>query len=233
MRSSICALAIAIGIAYGVNKARADAPALTMTSYTFRPANSARFSIGYTFTLDQPIVITALGALDFGGTTIAAKGPMPVALYYSSSTNPNVGQTFDGVNFSSAPVVGASVMVTASDPIMAPDGSPYVSGDGFRYHVLPNPIALYATGYEIQSNNENAGYATNWVGLTTFDGITAPIKSTYSMDQPTTADYEINTLTGAENFGQAFVGPNFLIQTPEPTVMALVAMASVALIRRR
>jgi len=233
MRSSLCALAVAIGIVCGVNSARADLPALTMTNYTFRPAGGARFSIGYTFTLDQPIVITALGALDFGGNTIAAKGPMPVALYYSSATNPNVGQTFDGVNFSSTPVTGASVLVTASDPIMAPDGGPYVSGDGFRYHVLPNPISLYATGYEIQANNENAGYASNWVGLTTFDGITAPIKSTYSMDQPSTADYETNTLTGAENFGQAFVGPNFLIQTPEPGAMAVVAMAAVACIRRR
>ena len=132
--------------------------------------------------------------------------------------------------------------MTASDPITAPDGSPYVSGDGFRYHVLTTPITLYSdrqastaspVGYEIMANNMGTGYATNWVATTT-NGVTGPVKSTYSTNSLiTTADYETNILTGAEGFGQAFAGPNFLIQTPEPTALAMVAMTSVILIRRR
>ena len=229
MRSVLCALAVALG----VQSAQADVPALTMIGYQFRPANGARFSLGYTFTLSQPIVITALGTMDFNGTSIATAGSMPVSLYYSNATAPNFGTTTDGVHFSGDPVVGVSAVVTKNDPIMAPDGSAYVSGDGFRYHVLPQPVALYATGYELMANNNGTGYATNWAGLTTVTGMTAPIKSTYSMTQPTDAIYDVNTLSGNEGFGQAFVGPNFLIAVPEPGALSLLAMASLAMIRRR
>ncbi len=233
MRSVLRALAVALVLALGAHSVRADVPALTMTGYQFRPANGAHFSLGYTFTLSQPIVITALGTMDFNGTSIAAAGSMPVALYYSNATTPNIGTTTDGVHFSGDPVAGASVVVTKTDPIMAPDGSAYVSGDGFRYHVLPQPIALYATGYELMANNNGTGYATNWTGLTTVTGMTAPIKSTYSMTQPTDAIYDINVLSGNEGFGQAFVGPNFLIAVPEPGALTLLAMASLGMIRRR
>jgi len=79
---------------------------------------------------------------------------------------------------------------------MAPDGSPYVSGDGFRYHMLDTPISLYSDpltstalkpGYEIQAANMGSGYATDWFA-TTADGVTAPIRSTYSINLPSTAD---------------------------------------------
>ncbi len=244
MRSVLSTVTALIVIACAASAARADVPAITVSpnGYTFRPANGATFSLGYTFTLNHPITITALGIMDFGGTTVAARGSMPVALYWSNPTSPNAGTTTDGFHSSGTPVPGASVSVLPTDPILAVDGSAYVSGDGFRYHMLDTPITLYSdrqastaspAGYEIMANNMGSGYATNWVGTATYTEVNAPIKSTYSMIVPSGADYETNTLTGSEGFGQAFFGPNFLVQTPEPTAITLVAVASVALLRRR
>ena len=243
MRSALSTLAAAvIAITFSTSALRAEVPGITLTSFTFKPANGATFSLGYTFSLNNPITITALGVLDFGGDSIAARGSMPVALYYSSPTAPNLGTSTDGFHVSSTPVAGASVLVSANDPIFALDGGPYVSGDGFRYHMLDTPISLYSArqastetpvGYEIMANNKGEGYATNWVGTATFTDVNAPLKSTYSMEVPSGADYETNTLSGAEGFGQAFLGPNFLIQTPEPTAITIVAIASLTLIRRR
>jgi len=244
MRSALSTLTAVIVMAYAVNFVRADVPGITLSSYTFKPAGGATFSLGYTFSLNHPITITALGVLDFGGNSIASRGSMPVALYYSSPTAPNLGTTTDGFHVSSTPVAGASVLVTADDPILAPNGGPYVSGDGFRYHMLDTPITLYSdrqastsgpVGYEIMANNLGEGYATNWVGTATYTDVNAPLKSTYSTDQPSGAVYETNTLAGTEGFGQAFFGPNFLVQTPtpEPGAMAVMALGSIALIRRR
>jgi len=238
MQRHILKLWLFVGLVGLVGTARADDPGIELQNYTFRPAGNAKFSIGWTFQLSHPITITALGTMDFGGNSIATDGPMPVALYYSSATAPNVGTTSDGFHTSGTPVAGASVIVTATDPIMAPNGGPYVSGDGFRYHMLDTPITLYSDpqvptlpkpGYEIQAANMGSGYATNWASVTN-DGVIGPIAATYSMNTPSTPDYETNVFT---SFGQAFAGPNFLIQTPEPTAIALVAVGTVALIRRR
>lgn len=244
MRSVLSTVTALIAVAFAASAVRADVPAITVApnGYNFRPANGTTFSIGYTFTLNHPITITALGIIDFGGTTVAAKGSMPVALYWSNPTSPNVGTTTDGFHQSGTPVPGASVDVLPTDPILSVDGSPYVSGDGFRYHILDTPITLYSdrqastaspAGYEIQANNRGSGYATNWSGTATYTEVNAPIRSTWSSIVPSGADYQTNTLTGSEGFGQAFFGPNFLIQTPEPTAITLLALTSLTLLRRR
>src|SRR5580765_4505549 len=144
-------LAAAAVVGLSTQWSKADVPGLSMTGYTYNAANHVAFSVGYTFTISQPIVITALGTMDFGGTSIASVGPTPVALYYSAVL-PNLGTTTDGVHTSGTPVAGASVSVTSSDPILSVTGGTYTPGsDGFRYHMLDTPISLYATTYEIMS----------------------------------------------------------------------------------
>jgi hypothetical protein len=231
MQNRICALcALVLATLFiGIGTARADVPAITMSDYTFRAANGARFSVGYTFTLTQPVTITALGAIDFGGTSIANTAPMPVAIYYSGAT-PNLGVTAENGHFSGVPVTGASASVVSTDPILSINGTPYTGGTGFRYHVLDTPITLDAETYEIQANNNGTGYATNWIGQANIDGLTAPLAATWSMDQPLGADYEANV---QPSFAPGIAGPNFLVAVPEPVATGLLAVTSMMLIRRR
>jgi len=233
MRKLNCALAVALAVCFGVGVARADVPAITMTGYTINDAEHTghtHFSIGYTFTLTEPLTITALGTMDFGGTSIATAGSMPVAIYYSAIT-PNKGQTEENLHFSGTAVPGASALVTSSDPILAPNGSAYTSGDGFRYHFLDTPITLDAETYEILASNMGTGYARTWTGVATFEGIIGPRNATFSSVVPSNgAGYQ--TDLAPSTFLPGLAGPNFLV-LPEPASLGVLVMAALCLVRRR
>ena len=122
--------------------------------------------------------------------------------------------------------------VTASDPILSVTGGTYTPGfDGFRYHMLDTPISLYATTYEIISAELGAGFTQKWSGISNFAGLTGPQTAVFSGSVKTSADYETNPAPAQVTPGLG--GPNFLIQTPEPTAIGVVAILGVGLIRRR
>src|SRR5689334_4154486 len=81
-------ICFALVVVWGVWGATADAdePGISMTGYSFNAANNVHFTLGYLFDVTQPITVTALGSIDFGGTSIAGTGSRPVTIYYS--TNP-------------------------------------------------------------------------------------------------------------------------------------------------
>ncbi|HEY8746937.1 MAG TPA: PEP-CTERM sorting domain-containing protein, partial [Tepidisphaeraceae bacterium] len=232
MRISIRAVGIGILVGIGLfgRASLADVPAIEFATSNFHTGGGQHFSIGYTFTLTQQVTITALGVMDFGGTSITPAQPLPVALYYSNPT-PNVAVTAENGHFSGNPVIGASVQVLSTDPIFASNGGAYTSGDGFRYHTLATPITLDAQSYEIQASNFGTGYRAEWSGITLATGVSGPIHLTSSTEANDTAAYQTNTQ--GDIFLPGAAGPNFLIAVPEPAALAMVATVGAMLIRRR
>ena len=214
--------------------AKADAPGITVTGYSFNIANSVHFTLGYTFQVTQPITVTALGSIDFGGTSIAGTGPRPVAIYYS--TNPPVfGSPVDG-HLAGDPVPGASASVSPTDLILGIDGNAYTSGDGFRYHTLASPVTLDPGTYEIMTANLGTGYGYSWTGIGNAAGVSAPLLGTFSGTPTDSATYGTGTETwGAFESGMpgGLLGPNFLVGVPEPSGVGLVCLVCVALLRSR
>jgi len=188
--------------------------------------------VGYTFDITQPITITALGTIDFGGTSIATTGPRPVEIFYATVNTPLAGVS-NGVHISGDPVPGASAVVTASDPIYALDGSPYTGGDGFRYHVLAQPITLTPVmnsyEFEIVTANLGTGFATNWVFSSSAPGVSGPVYGVFG--NPTDSAIWGGALP--DTYTPAAAGPNFLIGVPEPGVAGVVAAGLVMCRRSR
>jgi hypothetical protein len=223
-------MGILVGIGLLAQTSWADVQAISMASYSFHSANNAHFSIGYTFTLTQPTTVTALGALDFLGTSIGSTQSFPVAIYYSAVT-PNAGTTAENGHLSGTAVPGASALVASTDPILALNGGAYTGGDGFRYHTLASPITLDAATYEIQSANMGTGYASNWTAQVNAPGVTAPQMGTFSSTPTDSASYQIDI--APESFRPSVAGPNFLIAVPEPETIGVLSIVGLGVFGRR
>jgi hypothetical protein len=120
--------------------------------------------------------------------------------------------------------------VVSTDPILSPNGAPYTSGDGFRYHFLDTPIVLDAETYEIQAAELGTGYAYSWLGNVNIPGLTGPLVPEFNENISNLANYGT---TPAGNLSPGLAGPNFLVATPEPTALGACALAGLALLRRR
>jgi len=234
MRSKlwICFVFLAIWGLWGAT-ADADEPGISMTGYSFNAANNVHFTLGYLFDVTQPITVTALGSIDFGGTSIAGTGSRPVTIYYSTNP-PQAGGPADGHTSGDA-VPGASATVLATDPIFGLDGGAYTSGDGFRYHTLASPVTLDTGTYEIMTVNLGTGYAMSWTGIGNASGVSAPLVGTYSSTPTDTVSYgtSVEHWGPAENSIGGLAGPNFLVGVPEPSGVGVVALVCAGLVRRR
>lgn len=229
-------------------RARADVPAFTMTGFTDTQSNNnpSHYSVGYTFELQQPETVTALGALDVGGNSIGSN-QIPVNIYWSSPTPEPVGSTYPAPvgHVSTGRVVGfsyGSTTISSSDPIFSLTGDAYTSGDGFRYHTLDTPIQLDAGFYMITESDFGTGFEGGASNFTAAPSIIGPTMSdssngtnyiaTFDPNTPDdTAGY--NTSPAPAAFGPGIFGPNFLVATPEPGLMGLLLACGGFVLRRR
>jgi hypothetical protein len=205
---------------------------MEFSGYTFGALGGVHSSVGFTFDITQSVTITALGTIDFGGTSIAATGSRPVAIYYANAGTPLSGAS-DGVHISGDPVPGASAVVTASDPIYALDGGPYMGGDGFRYHTLASPVTISVVGnshrFEIVSANMGNGFASNWVNASPGAGISEPVYGVYA----TGTDSAVWGSPAPGSFSPGLAGPNFLTGVPEPGIVGVVGVFVLGMVVRR
>jgi len=213
---AVLSFAAALTIANDRTAQAVSVPGVTFTNtdYTF---DSGFYSLGYEFTPNTNIYVTALGYYDRGGNGLA--GPSQVGIFNQATT---------------LLVSGASVTVpTGTGGTLVGNGP-----EGFyRYQTLTTPVLLTAgTTYRIagETGSQTNYYAyQNYVGLAANPNIT--IGNGYYGSGSLTYPSNPSTYMG----GQIFAGGNFLFEVPVPapepsSAMLLFGGASVlAMVRRR
>lgn len=212
---ALLSLVAALVVASQNNAHAVSVPAVTFTNaqYTF---DAGSYSLGYEFTPNKNINVTALGYYDHGGDGLA--GPSQVGIFNQATT---------------LLIPGASVTVPTSTGGTLVGNGP----DGYyRYQSLTTPILLTAgTTYRIAGET---GSNTNYYAFQNYVGFAANADITV-----TTGYYGSGSLTYPNNISPygpnlIFAGGNFLFEVPVPapepsSALLLLGGASLLAMRRQ
>jgi len=186
--------ALAVSACLGASAAQADPIAFTFTGGSTHGFFGASFTAGYTFTVDSPILITALGVWDTSPGTPLGR-PHPVGVW-------NAGGTLLASNtvLTNSPLTNDFRFVALSTPLPVTPGQTYTIGAFY-----PNTGTDAATDQPLQSS------ATGFVQAPGMAfGQDEFVFNNAGLSQPT-----FNAVLGFADFG-----PNFeFAAIPEPPML--------------
>jgi hypothetical protein len=200
----IIPIGLAAVVLLGATSARAlaDVVAGVTITNTTGSNHDAPYTVGWTFHTNAQITVSGLGVFVPGTNGLVESHPVAI---WGSGADP-VAQTI----------------------VAAGDKETLISQ--FRYHMI-TPVtlaanqdytigALYLLGMN-DANEDQFVYPSNVTGLAANASIT--VTSKYGVYAPGT---DLTQPTTEGNEGPGYFGPNFLIQTPEPTSLTLLGIGA-------